>query len=71
MVYQFANGSNFEVPGNNVFLLVDPTSNTTCMSIAGIQGFSILGNIHQQDHVMVFDLASQQIGFKSVACNTL
>ncbi|KAH9536108.1 hypothetical protein CY35_17G089600 [Sphagnum magellanicum] len=71
LVYQFANGSNLEVPGNNVFLLVDPPSNTTCLSLAGIEGFSILGNIHQQDHLMVFDLAAQQIGFKSDDCTTL
>jgi hypothetical protein len=39
--------------------------------MAGIDGFSILGNVQQQDHMMVFDVAAKRIGFKSVACDTV
>jgi hypothetical protein len=29
-------------------------------------GFSILGNVQQQDHLIVFDLEKLQIGFQSI-----
>jgi hypothetical protein len=71
VTFHFAGGANFILAPENNFLLLDPTADTTCLAMAGIDGFSILGNVQQQDHMMVFDVAAKRIGFKSVACDTV
>jgi hypothetical protein len=71
VIFHFAGGANFVLAPENNFLLLDPTADTTCLAMAGIDGFSILGNVQQQDHMMVFDVAAKRIGFKTVACDTV
>lgn len=68
MVIHFT-GANFVLPVANLFLLVDTTD--VCLAMAGSTGFSIFGNVQQQDHLIVYDLVAYRVGFKSIACDTL
>lgn len=69
MVFHF-DGADFNLVPNNVFVALD-TQGTTCLAMAGSTGFSILGNIQQQNHLIVHDLVNNRLGFKSANCEAM
>lgn len=70
MVFHFAGGADFNLTPDNVFVALD-TKGTTCLAMAASSGFSIFGNIQQQNHVIVHDLVNNRIGFKSANCEAM
>jgi hypothetical protein len=69
MVLHF-DGADFALAPENVFVALD-TAGTTCFAMAASNGFSILGNIQQQNHLIVHDLVNKRIGFKSANCEAM
>lgn len=69
MVFHFA-GADFNLAPDNVFVALDKAG-TTCLAMAGSTGFSIFGNIQQQNHLVVHDLVNNRIGFKSANCEAM
>jgi hypothetical protein len=69
MVIHFQ-GADFNLDPANIFVALD-LDGTTCLAMAGSTGFSIFGNIQQQDHLVVHDLENKRVGFKSANCETI
>lgn len=67
MVFKFQ-GADFQMRGENLFVLVDTSATTLCLAMGGSQGFSIIGNIQQQNHLVVYDLEAKKIGFATADC---
>ncbi len=67
MVFHFTN-ADFVLEPQNLFFMVDTAGTVACLAMAGNTGLSILGNIQQQDHLIVYDLDEAQIGFQSTSC---
>jgi hypothetical protein len=63
LVFHFTDADFFLTIENVYTSLVDTTSPVNCLAIvpATIIGFSILGNVQQQDHLIVFDLEKLQM----------
>lgn len=73
MAFQFgdANGAtiNFQLTPENLLIEFQAPS-LVCLSILPTdQVTSIIGNIAQQDHHMVFDRVSNQVGWVSTTCS--
>lgn len=70
IVFQFTGKVDVDLPIRNLYVLVDTTGPIICLAMAGNDGFSIFGNIQQQNNLIVYDLNPQkfQIGFKSITC---
>ncbi|KAL2644667.1 hypothetical protein R1flu_012254 [Riccia fluitans] len=58
-------GVDLVLPPNNVFLQVDDAG-TTCLAFAGTSDFTIIGNIQQQNHYVLYDIANERVGFAAV-----
>ncbi|KAG0557511.1 hypothetical protein M758_11G132800 [Ceratodon purpureus] len=69
MVIHFE-GADYALAPDNVFVALD-TAGITCFAMASSNGFSILGNIQQQNHLIVHDLVNKRIGFKSANCEAM
>lgn len=62
------NGADVALPANNYLIPVD-TSGRFCFAFAGtMSGLSIIGNIQQQGFRVLFDIASNRVGFSPNAC---
>ncbi|KMT20294.1 hypothetical protein BVRB_1g002970 [Beta vulgaris subsp. vulgaris] len=62
------NGADVALPANNYLIPVD-TSGRFCFAFAGtMSGLSIIGNIQQQGFRVLFDVASNRVGFSPNAC---
>jgi len=70
IVFHFTGEVDVVLQIENLYALVDTTGPIICLTIVGNDGFSIFGNIQQQDHLIVYDLNPEkfQIGFKSITC---
>ncbi|KAH8960044.1 hypothetical protein BDL97_06G109500 [Sphagnum fallax] len=70
IVFHFTGKVDVVLQIENLYVLVDTTGPIICLALAGNDGFSIFGNIQQQDHLIVYDVNPQkfQIGFKSITC---
>ncbi|KAH9560587.1 hypothetical protein CY35_06G113200 [Sphagnum magellanicum] len=70
IVFHFTGKVDVVLPIGNLYVLVATTGPIICLAIAGNDGFSIFGNIQQQNNLIVYDLNPQkfQIGFKSITC---
>ncbi len=73
MAFQFedANGAtiDFQLTPENLLIELQ-TPSLVCLSILPTdQVTSIIGNIAQQDHHMVFDRVSNQVGWVSTTCS--
>ncbi|XP_047315654.1 aspartyl protease family protein 2-like [Impatiens glandulifera] len=67
VVLHFA-GADVSLPASNYLIPVD-TSGTFCFAFAGTNsGLSIIGNIQQQGFRIVYDLASNRVGFAARGC---
>jgi hypothetical protein len=61
-------GADVSLPATNYLIAVD-TSGTFCFAFAGtMSGLSIIGNIQQQGYRVVYDLASNRVGFAPNGC---
>ncbi|BBN11967.1 aspartyl protease family protein [Marchantia polymorpha subsp. ruderalis] len=61
-------GVDVVLPANNVFLQVD-NRGTTCLAFAGTSGFTIVGNIQQQNFYYLYDVENERVGIAPVdAC---
>ncbi|XP_073384922.1 aspartic proteinase nepenthesin-1 isoform X3 [Physcomitrium patens] len=69
MTFHFK-GADYELPPENVFVALD-TGGSICLAMAASTGFSIMGNIQQQNHLIVHDLVNQRVGFKEANCETI
>lgn len=67
MVFKFQ-GADYQLLAENLFVIVDTSASTLCLAMGGSQGFSIIGNIQQQNHLVVYDLEARRIGLATVAC---
>lgn len=67
MVFKFE-GADFQLLAENLFVLVDNSATTLCLAMGGSQGFSIIGNIQQQNHLVIYDLEAKKIGFGVAKC---
>ncbi len=68
MTFHFQGGANFLLLPENLFAIVDALDSVMCMAMAGSEGFSIIGNIQQQDHLVIYDRVAQRIGFANANC---
>ncbi|OAE30683.1 hypothetical protein AXG93_2390s1040 [Marchantia polymorpha subsp. ruderalis] len=70
VTFQFQ-GVDLVLPANNLFLQVDDQG-TTCLALAGTSDFTIIGNIQQQNHYFLYDVANERVGIAPVdSCSTL
>ena len=67
MVFKFQ-GADYQLLAENLFVLVDAKASTLCLAMGGSQGFSIIGNIQQQNHLVIYDLEAKKIGFAVANC---
>jgi hypothetical protein len=68
MTFHFQGGANFLLLPENLFAIADAFNSVMCMAMAGSEGFSIIGNIQQQDHLVIYDRVAQRIGFANANC---
>ncbi|KAG0619632.1 hypothetical protein M758_4G153600 [Ceratodon purpureus] len=60
---------DFEIPMPNLWVLVEDTGSVVCLAMAESEQFSIIGNIQQQNNLIVYDVVNQRVGFKPVRCD--
>ncbi|KAG0592413.1 hypothetical protein M758_1G244800 [Ceratodon purpureus] len=70
MVVHFTN-VDLEVPVSNLFSYVDNAEQTICLTMAPSDQFSIIGNIVQQNNLIVYDVVNRRVGFQAFDCATL
>ncbi|CAM6099588.1 unnamed protein product [Calypogeia fissa] len=69
VMLHFAN-VDLDLPAANVFLTVDEQG-TTCLAFAGSTDFTIIGNLQQQNYLIMYDRQNQRVGFAQTQCDTL
>lgn len=62
---------DFEIPVSNLFMYVDNSGSPVCLVMGPADDFSIIGNIQQQNNLIVFDIANQRVGFQAAPCDLL
>ncbi|CAM6087897.1 unnamed protein product [Calypogeia fissa] len=62
--------ADIDLPSENYFVTVDQDG-TLCLAMAGSYGFTIYGNIQQQNYQMLYDRVEGRVGFKQMQCDTL
>jgi hypothetical protein len=62
--------ADIDLPAENYFVTVD-NAGTLCLAMAGSYGFTIYGNIQQQNYQILYDRSGGRIGFKQMKCDTL
>ncbi len=67
IVLHFTN-ADFTLAPENLYISANDAGSVQCLAMAGSSSLSILGNIQQQDHLILFDGEAGQIGFQSVTC---
>ncbi|KAH9551712.1 hypothetical protein CY35_09G026900 [Sphagnum magellanicum] len=67
VVLHFTN-ADFTLAPENLFIYANDAGSVQCLAMAGSSGLSILGNVQQQDHLILFDGEAGQIGFQSTTC---
>ncbi|KAG0629895.1 hypothetical protein M758_1G137800 [Ceratodon purpureus] len=62
---------DFTIPEFNLYIL-DESEQTVCLMMdQSDQALSIIGNVQQQDNLIVYDLVNRRIGFQPFDCSTL
>lgn len=62
---------DYEIPVPNLFVYVDNSGSPVCLAMGPADDFSIIGNIQQQNNLIVFDVVNQRIGFQPITCDRL
>lgn len=68
--FTFQGNAVFSPPASNIF--IDIPGGLTCLALQGIEGpfgFSVLGNLIQQNFQMQFDMAASQLSFAPTQCS--
>jgi len=62
---------DYEIPVPNLFVYVDNSGSPVCLAMGPADDFSIIGNIQQQNNLIVFDVENQRVGFQAIQCDML
>lgn len=62
---------DFAIPMTNLFVSVDNSGQTVCLAMGPSDQFSIIGNIQQQNNLIVYDVVNLRIGFQAVDCSAV
>ncbi|KAH7299217.1 hypothetical protein KP509_24G000500 [Ceratopteris richardii] len=62
-------GADMELPWRNSFVSVD--EEVECLALGRSLGFSIFGNIQQQNFHILYDLEAKQVSFAPASCDAL
>ncbi|KAG0591016.1 hypothetical protein KC19_1G142900 [Ceratodon purpureus] len=63
---------DFTIPDLNLYTYVDESEQTVCLMMdQSDQALSIIGNVQQQDNLIVYDLVNRRIGFQPFDCAAL
>jgi hypothetical protein len=67
MVIYFDNDVQLYSPATSMFLSAE--GDVKCLGMLGaVTDFSVIGNLQQQDHLLVFDNVNQRMGLASANC---
>ncbi|EHA8591602.1 Aspartic proteinase nepenthesin-1 [Cocos nucifera] len=69
LVFHF-DGADLDLPQENYFV-VDPASAVVCLMLMSTTGPSVLGNLQQQNMLVVYDLESEQLLFRPAQCDQM
>ncbi|KAK4754214.1 hypothetical protein SAY87_002318 [Trapa incisa] len=70
LVLHFEGGSDLDLPGNN-YMIGDSTLGLICLAMGASTGISILGNVQQQNMLVVHDLEKETLSFIPTQCDQL
>ncbi|CAN1182926.1 Aspartic proteinase nepenthesin-1 [Linum perenne] len=70
MVLHLNGGSDLELPAEN-YMIADSSVGLVCLAMGGSSGMSILGNIQQQNFMVVYDLVKETLSFTNTPCDHL
>ncbi|PSS26609.1 Aspartic proteinase [Actinidia chinensis var. chinensis] len=69
LVFHF-NGADLALPGEN-YMIADSSMGLVCLAMGSSSGMSVLGNVQQQNMLVVHDLAKETISFVPTKCDQL
>ncbi|KAG0561301.1 hypothetical protein KC19_9G053300 [Ceratodon purpureus] len=69
MVVQMTSNVNLETPGSTLFQPVDVSGRYYCLMMGINSGFTIIGNVQQSNHLVVYDVVNQRVGFQAMDCS--
>ncbi|XAR73123.1 Nepenthesin [Bertholletia excelsa] len=69
LVFHFK-GADLELPGEN-YMIADSSMGLMCLAMGSSSGMSIIGNVQQQNLMVVHDLAKETVSFIPTQCNQL
>ncbi|KAK9673221.1 hypothetical protein RND81_12G154100 [Saponaria officinalis] len=69
MIFHFK-GGNLDMPSEN-YLIGDTSIGILCLAMGSSSGMSILGNVQQQNMMVVYDLAKESLSFIPTQCDAL
>jgi len=69
LVFHFK-GADLELPSEN-YMIGDPNVGIVCLAMGASSGMSILGNVQQQNLMVVHDLAKETLSFIPTQCDGL
>ncbi|XP_057972026.1 aspartic proteinase nepenthesin-1 [Malania oleifera] len=70
MVLHFQGEADLELPAEN-YMIADQTVGLMCLAMGSSSGMSILGNVQQQNMMVVHDLQKETLSFVPTKCNKL
>ncbi|CAN0858242.1 Aspartic proteinase nepenthesin-1 [Linum grandiflorum] len=70
MVLHLGGGADLELPAEN-YMIADSSVGLVCLAMGGSSGMSILGNIQQQNLMVVYDLGKETLSFTPTQCDKL
>nr|XP_010908060.1 aspartic proteinase nepenthesin-1-like [Elaeis guineensis] len=70
LVFHF-DGADLDLPQENYFVVQDPVSGVVCLMLMSNTGLSVLGNFQQQNILVVYDLESEQLLFRTAQCDQM
>ncbi|XP_071724784.1 aspartic proteinase nepenthesin-1 [Rutidosis leptorrhynchoides] len=63
-------GADLDLPGDN-YMISDSSLGLLCLAMASSSGMSILGNVQQQNMLVVHDLQKETLSFQHTKCDQL
>lgn len=73
MVVHMMNEVHFEIPPLSLFqeVIHFQEGNVMCLTMAPQGDASLIGNVSQENNLIVYDIDNQRIGFQKIQCDTL
>ncbi|GLT91726.1 hypothetical protein SLE2022_096000 [Rubroshorea leprosula] len=69
LVFHFE-GADVELPSDN-YMIGDSSMGVVCLAMGSSSGLSILGNLQQQNMLVIYDLAKETMSFQHTQCDQL